>query len=218
MRGRSHSGASAYSCLSGQQSPVMLGWFVWTKNLLAFRASRLSLWAPALTALAVVALAGCGGGLPAGVVARVGRLSITKTEYDHAMAIVAVRDARPNQSASSVRELELSQLAKILKESVLQIPVPPDYTACVARWHAIATQPVHPRPPPRELQTKCAEEYKALQGQALGSLIISEWTLAEAAGQGISVKQGEVEHQLHVSEQKQYHSEAEFQKYLAATG
>ena len=80
--------------------------------------------AAALCAVLVsgIALSACGNSIPGNAVARVGDFSITKKDFDHWMQVAANSSAgaAPGQPAST------------------QVPVPPDFTACITQKRATA--------------------------------------------------------------------------------
>lgn len=157
-------------------------------------------WALITVVLSLVVLTGCGSSdgpsLPKNVVARVGHIRITKAEYDHAMSVVVNADAKVGQTAGSITAIELGKLARRLKQSRLVLPVPPSYKSCIARWRQVGPEKGQPKPSTSDLKTLCEREYQALQQQALEPLIVTDWNLAEADEQGISVSEAQVHEQL----------------------
>jgi hypothetical protein len=185
-----------------------------------------------LAALAVVvvliAVGGCGGGradpkrgqgdvLTRGsadfaghVIARVGRVAITKPELDHWMATLAGGDFY----GFSGRAVP----ARLVSE-------PPDYAACVASLRraaakaqsgGVGTEGAASQGPMRLLE-KCHELYVALRLQATAYLVEGRWTIAVAAALGVRASEAEVESKLRQIKAREYPGPGEFQRYLASS-
>jgi foldase protein PrsA len=132
---------------------------------------RLTRTIPALGAavLVAVALSACGGSsLPGNAVAKVGGTPITKTTFDHWIAIAAAS----------------SQQTTTTKPAV---PVPPNYTACIAQERALSAQPAQGQAAPTdaELKQECVSEYNSFKSEVLEYLITADWVLMESKDQGI---------------------------------
>jgi hypothetical protein len=159
--------------------------------------------------LAAALLAGCGSSgpnLPKNIVVEVGNLKITKAEDEQALSVAAIYDARSRLDEPSIAAFELADLAKELKEPRLIVPIPPKYTACIARVREHGAKPPHgtPRPSTAEVRRFCEKIYLELQEEALGPLIIADWDLAEASQDGITVSEAQVHEQL----EKELHSQS----------
>ena len=105
-------------------------------------------------------------------------------------------------------------------ESRQEVPVPPEYTACVKHQaklpsksgkHAASLSS-------SELKAQCATRYEDLKQQALQSIISSEWIVGEASDSGLPISESEVEHQLAQTVKSQFKSQAEFRRYLKKSG
>jgi foldase protein PrsA len=153
---------------------------------------------------ATVGLAACGGGVPSGSVAQVGETPITKATFEHWINIAASSSASatPGSTAKPV------------------IPVPPDYTACIAHLEATAPKPAkgQSKPTAAELKTECEQQYTSLKQETLGYLIQSNWLLGVAKEQGVSVSDHEVEKEFDTEKKAQFPQESKFNAFLAKTG
>src|SRR5664279_1448770 len=99
------------------------------------------------------------------------------------------------------------------------IPVPPEYTACIATAKA-ASKPAKGQSAPTEaaLKAQCAQRYKSLQQEVLGFLISSSWVLGEAKALGVKLTDAEVKKQFEKIKSQQFPKAAEFEKFLATSG
>jgi foldase protein PrsA len=148
---------------------------------------------------AIVAFAACGG-IPGDAVVSVDGKSITKDTFNHWMSVA---------SASS----SASAGAKPV------VPVPPNYTACIAQAAAAAKATKGAKTPSqKELKSQCATQYKSLQSEVLGFLISSSWVLGEAGSLGVKVSDKEVKKQFEKIKTQQFPKAAEFQKFLSTSG
>jgi foldase protein PrsA len=145
-------------------------------------------------------LSACGGGLPSDAVVQVSGTSITNAAFNHWMEVAAT-STTTGTGGKPV------------------LPVPPDYTACIAHLAAIApatkgqTAPTH-----AQLKSQCATQYKSLQQEVLGFLITSQWVLAEAKALGVNVSDAEVRKQFLSIKSQQFPKAADFEKFLASSG
>ena len=100
------------------------------------------------------------------------------------------------------------------------IPVPPDYTACIAHLEATAPKPAkgQAKPTSAQLKSECEQQYKSLQQEVLGFLISSSWVLGEAESLGVKVSDAEVKKEFEKIKNEQFPKAAEFQKFLATSG
>lgn len=155
---------------------------------------------------ALVGLAACGGSsVPGNAVAQVGETAITKAAFEHWMAIAASSSsaATPGQTAPKP-----------------VVPVPPDYTACIAHLEATAPKPAkgQPKPTSTQLKAQCEQQYKSLQQEVMGFLLSSAWVLGEAESQGVKVNDAEVRKQFEQIKNQQFPKAEEFKKFLASSG
>jgi parvulin-like peptidyl-prolyl isomerase len=156
---------------------------------------------PALGAVlfALVGLSACGG-IPGDAVVSVDGNSITKTTFNHWMNVAAASSATTAGSKPV-------------------IPVPPNYTACIASLKA-AAKPAKGQTPPTEaaLKSQCAQQYKSLQQEVLGFLISSNWVIGEAKSLGVKISDAEVKKQFEKIKSQQFPKAAEFEKFLKTSG
>jgi foldase protein PrsA len=149
-------------------------------------------------------LASCGGGVPGNAVAKVGPYVVSKTLFNHWMQIAADSSAGqvPGQSATT------------------QVPVPPDFTACIASKRATAPKPAAGQPQPSAVQFKaqCLQEYQGLRDQVMQFLISSDWIQGESADQGIKVTAADAQKQLATIKAQQFPTPADFAKFLSTSG
>jgi foldase protein PrsA len=147
----------------------------------------------------VVGLAACGGGVPGNAVVNVeGSQPITKAAFAHWLNVAA--------SAGGAEKPA--------------VPVPPDYTACVAKLKAASatTAKGQKTPTEAELKKQCETQYKSLQQEVLGFLTSSAWVLGEAKSLGVKLSDKEVREQFLKIKREQFKKPAEFEKFLATSG
>ena len=156
---------------------------------------------PALGAVlfALVGLSACGG-IPGDAVVSVDGNSITKSTFNHWMGVAAASSATTAGAKPA-------------------IPVPPNYTACIASAKA-AAKPAKGQSPPTEaaLKSQCAQQYKSLQQEVLGFLISSNWVIGEAKSLGVKISDKEVKKQFEKIKSQQFPKAAEFEKFLKTSG
>jgi foldase protein PrsA len=107
-----------------------------------------------------VVLSACGSDIPGNAVVQIGDASITTKALDHWLAIA--NDT--NQASTGV--------------AAPPLPLPPDYTACVAKQVGSAAATA---------KALCAQSYQALVNQILPFLIQTIWIQGEAADRGVKV-------------------------------
>jgi foldase protein PrsA len=150
---------------------------------------------------AVIGLSACGGGIPGNAVVQVNGSPITKTTFDHWLAVAA------SSSAGSAGSKPV-------------VPEPPNYTACIAHLAATSAKPVKGQASPStaQLKSQCVSQYKALQQEVLGFLISSEWVLGEASALGVKLSDADVKKQFERIKTQQFPKAAQFEKFLASSG
>lgn len=149
---------------------------------------------------ALLGLTACGG-IPSDAVVQVGGGStITKEAFNHWMGVAGSSGAATGEKSP--------------------LPVPPEYTACIAHFRAIEGKPEkgQKQQSTAQLKTQCEEQYKSLQQEVLGFLISSSWVLAEANSLGVHVSDKEVQDQFLKIKDEQFPKGAEFEKFLATSG
>jgi foldase protein PrsA len=169
--------------------------------------SKTSRFIPALGAVffASLALAACGSsGIPSNAVVQVGSNPITKTTFEHWLSVA---------SASSA-----TTTGKTAAKPV--IPVPPNYTECIAHLEATAAKPAkgQAKPTSAQLKSQCEQQYTSLKQEVLGFLISSEWVIGEASNLGVKVSDAEVKKEFEKIKTQQFPKAAEFEKFLATSG
>jgi foldase protein PrsA len=167
---------------------------------------RISALGAFLVALAV-ALAACGGdSIPGNSVVKVGDDTITNAEFDHWLKVAAISSAGATQPGQD--------------QAAATVPDAPNFTKCIAEKKAAAPKPAKGQPKPTDAQfkTQCQQEYDSLKQQVLQFLISSEWIQGEAADQGITVSDKEVEKQFEQTKKQSFPKEKDFQKFLKTSG
>jgi len=157
----------------------------------------------ALTVPASAAV-GDGASVPGDAVAIVGEAPISNDEFAHWMTV-----------AATSREVSID--APITG----MVPVPPDFTECVAA--ATAALPEKPpkgktTPTAAQLKVRCRQEYEELRDQVLQFLISGRWILGEAASQGIALTDQQVQAEFIKQKKQSYPKEADFRKFLKRSG
>ena len=150
----------------------------------------------------VVGVSACGG-IPGDAVVSVGGTPITKSQFNHWMAIAAAGSAasEPGKTASKP-----------------PVPEPPDFTACIAHLEATAAKTAKSKPNPALYKTQCEQQYTAYKQEVLNFLISSQWVISEAAEQGVSVSEAEVKKQFDTLKSQQFPKESAYHEFLAHTG
>jgi foldase protein PrsA len=151
-------------------------------------------------AVAAIAATGCGDDVPSGAVAKVGDEVITKSEFDHFLAITARQQSQGVPGAAAT------------------VPDAPDFKRCVAEK---AKQPVPQgaaKPQPDALKKQCQEEYDSLKDQTMQFLIQAEWLLQEAEDRGVKTTDAEVRKRLDDEKKQAFPKEKDYQDYLKQTG
>jgi foldase protein PrsA len=161
------------------------------------KAVRLTLALAALLAPAAL-VAGCGG-VPGNAVAEVDGNAIEKTAYDHWIN-VAAKSSGQGANAS--------------------VPVPPDFTQCIANKRKTTPKPAkgQPKVTDDQLKTQCKQEYEQLRNQVLQLLISFQWLEGEAKAQGITVSDAEVKKSFDAQKKQSFPKDADYQKFLKDSG
>jgi foldase protein PrsA len=160
---------------------------------------------PALGAVffAAIALAACGGGsgVPSNAVASIDGTPISKTTFN---PWIVVASASTQQSATT-------------KPAV---PVPPDYTACIAQYRALEAKPAKGQKAPTTgaLKEECVTEYDSLKTQVMEFLISANWVLKEASNLGIKQSDASVVKAFDVVKKTQFPTTAAYKSFLTESG
>jgi foldase protein PrsA len=163
----------------------------------------------AATIACVGLVSACGGtGIPADAVATVDGSPITKAALYHWIGITVNSRQAPG--------------SKITRQPV---PIPPDFTACIAFHRATDAKPGPGRPsiPTASLKTECQAAYTGALTPVMAFLITTDWFEGEAAAEGIKVSTATVRAQLSQDEaatvaQGTTPTAAALEQYLAAIG
>ena len=141
-------------------------------------------------------IAGCGG-VPGNAVAEVDGTAIEKDTYDHWLG-VAAKSGGPDA----------------------KVPVPPDYTDCIAQAKKTAAKPAEGQPKQTDADYKkqCEQQYNQLRDQVLGLLISFEWIEREAEDQGIKVTDAEVKKSFDEQKKQSFQKTADYEKFLKDSG
>jgi foldase protein PrsA len=142
-------------------------------------------------------VAGCGGGVPGNAVAEVDGTAIEKDTYNHWLN-VAAKSSGPDA----------------------KVPVPPDYTDCIAQAKKAAAKPAkgQPKQTDADYKKQCEQQYNQLRDQVLGLLISFEWIEREAEDQGIKVTDAEVKKSFDEQKKQSFPKTADYEKFLKDSG
>jgi foldase protein PrsA len=163
---------------------------------------------PVLLSVLVVpalALAACGDNVPGDSVAKVDDTTIKKATFDHWMQIAAISSQGAAAGANAPKP---------------QIPVPPDYTACVANKKKTAPKPAkgQPQPSDADYKAQCKQEYEGLRDQVMQLLIQNEWVSGEAEQQDIKISDAEVKKAFDQQKKQSFPKEKDYQEFLKSSG
>jgi foldase protein PrsA len=154
------------------------------------------------------AVTACGGdSVPGNAVVRVGDGSIKRDTFDRWLNIAAI-------SSQGAANPESKTPPKV------EVPKPPEFTACVAKKTKEAPKPAkgQPKPTAAGFKTQCKQEYEGLRDQVLQFLISSEWIQGEAADQDVKVSDDEVKKQFDKTKKQSFPKEKDFQAFLKTSG
>ncbi|HSZ05035.1 MAG TPA: hypothetical protein VK778_07530 [Solirubrobacteraceae bacterium] len=193
------------------------------------------------TAIATVALAGCGSTGGAGdAVAVVAGTPITKAALRHWTAVKLAIDyeANPRKPLPSGVVYEpsdyapciahLRALARAAAEraasgftvNVVRLPASAKNPKGRLSFVKRATKPAKPGPIPTsaQLERECAEHYRSVEMGMLNVLIGFQWELQEGKADGVSPSEAEVREEYARYSRKQFPNRGEQQRHLADTG
>lgn len=159
--------------------------------------------------VSVGALAACGDdNVPGDSVVRVGDATIKTSTFDHWLRVAAISSAGQTQPAANG------------KAPAVNIPKPPDFTACVANKKKTAPKPAKGQPNITDAQYKaqCKQEYEGLRDQVLQFLISAQWIQGEAGDQSVKVTDKEVQKQFQTTKKQSFPKEADFTNFLKTSG
>ncbi len=149
---------------------------------------------------ALVGISACGG-IPGDAVVQINGTPITKTAFDHWMAVAAASSSAGTTEKPTV-------------------PEPPNYTTCVAHLAKTAPKPAKGQSAPttKQLKSECAQQYKSLQTEVLGFLISSQWVIGEASSLNVNVTDAQVKKEFTKIKSAQFPKGSEFEKFLSTSG
>jgi foldase protein PrsA len=157
--------------------------------------------------VAVVGLAACGGGgVPSDAVAKVEGTPITNAAFKHWVQVAAISSSTG----------QLNQVKAVA-------PEPPNYEACIARFTALAEKELKAKsikqiPTKAKLKEVCEQQYKTLKQEVMSFLLSSQWVIGEANRLGIKLSDAEVKKQFLKIKSQQFPRQAEFEKFINASG
>ena len=144
-------------------------------------------------------LAGCGeGGIPGNAVAEVDGTAIEKQDFEHWLNVGAKASGQPDA----------------------KVPVPPEYTECIAAAKKAAAKPAEgqPKQTDADYKAQCKQQYEQLREQMMGLLISFEWIEREAKDQGVKVTDAEVKKSFEEQKKQSFPKDADYQKFLKDSG
>lgn len=150
-----------------------------------------------LAGLLLVATTSCGKAQPDATAVRVGSHPIAVATVRHWMSVLAGKGSN-------------------LHEPGPQVPVPPEYKACIALQRTGQPSSATSEAPPtaRQLKAFCDFEYRRFRLKALYLLISYQWVTGEAAELGVKVDKNELHRQLTTYEHALAPSQAAFRQVL----
>jgi foldase protein PrsA len=157
-----------------------------------------ALLAPGAVFFALV-LSACGDSVPEGDVVNVDGTTIAQTTFDRWVKIAGNSAAQGGQSA---------------------VPVPPDYTKCIANLKANAPKPVkgQPKPTDKQYKAQCEAQYNQLKDQVMTFLIRAQWLESEADKLGITVSEKDVQKSFDEARKQAFPKTKDFEKFLKQSG
>jgi parvulin-like peptidyl-prolyl isomerase len=149
---------------------------------------------------AIVVLGGCGGGSKNAATGTSSVASTTTATTPEAKSS-ELPDSEPNAVVARVAGQPITKatfarrFAHYVRFEHLAgaVPVPPEFTACIA--HAEATYvpaTVGAKPSREKLKSECRQQYETLVGDALNPLISQLWIIGGAAEEGVSLSEAEL--------------------------
>ncbi len=147
---------------------------------------------------AVVTVTGCGGGVPGNSVAKVQDTAITNAAFNHWMEIAVFSTAGKTNAQKPV------------------LPVPPKYTACIAREKELLKQEKPAKTPTEaELKKRCETTYNNFKTEVMSFLLSSQWVLGEGKALNIKLTDAEVKKQFLKIKSQQFPKQSEFNEFVS---
>jgi foldase protein PrsA len=147
----------------------------------------------------VAALSACGSSVPSGDIAQVGSAAVTKAQFNHWM--VVANDSNYINAGTAAPPL----------------PVPPDYSACIAHDLAAAATSAS-KPTANQVKAECAAQYNALTQTVVAYLVQAIWIQGEAAQLGVHVGEASVMKTFASQRKSEFATTAKFNHFLALSG
>jgi foldase protein PrsA len=151
-----------------------------------------------VAALAGLAIAGCGSGVPGNAVVDVAGNPITTQAFKHWLYVYAVFQSSQSPGTPVI------------------IPDAPNFTGCVANLRRLV--PPTQKITDATLKSDCNNGYKQLRDMTLDNLIREYWYQAYAASKHVTVTNAEVNNVFQSAKKQQFTSDAQFQNYLVQSG
>jgi foldase protein PrsA len=152
----------------------------------------------------VFVLSACGGGgVPGNAVVKIGGDTIKTREFDHWLQVAATTQQQQTGATGKA-----------------QIPVPPDFKACIAQLKATAPKPAKGQPTPTDASYKaqCQQQYDGLRNQVLQFLISSAWIEGESYDNGVKISDGAVKKEFDKQRQQSFPKDADYLNFLKTSG
>jgi foldase protein PrsA len=149
-------------------------------------------------------LSACGGGgVPGNAVVKIGSDPIKTAEFDHWLKVAATTQQQSTGATGAA-----------------QVPVPPDFKACIAQKKKTATKPAKGTPTPTDATYKaqCQQEYAGLRDQVLQFLISSAWIEGESQDQGVKVSDATVKKDFDKQRLQSFPKDADYAAFLKSSG
>jgi foldase protein PrsA len=164
------------------------------------RGARIIVALLALLALVAV-VAGCGGGVPADSVARVGGSSIKKASFEHWLGVASASAQQGGAGPAAV-------------------PDPPTYQKCIAAQRKALPTPAkgQPKVTDAQLKSQCEQQYSMLRDQVVQFLISAQWIEGQAKDMGIKLSDADVKKEFDKQKKQSFPKEADFQRFLKQSG
>ncbi len=146
-----------------------------------------------------VAVGACGSGVPSDAVATVGSAHVLDTQVAH--WLIVANDSSYVGTGTAAPP----------------VPLPPDYTACVANERASASSAAA-SDDTSALKEECAARYKQLIQTVLELLVQAIWIQGEAYDRGAHVSTATVDKTYNTERKKEFPTTSSLDTYLAESG
>jgi foldase protein PrsA len=160
---------------------------------------------PALGAVffAIVAISGCGGGVPSNSVAKVQDTGISNDAFKHWLGIAVYSTAGKTNAG--------------VNAASVVVPDPPLYKNCIARQKVIAEREEkaeHKKTTEAELKKRCEAAYNNFKTEVMSFLLSSQWVLGEGKAMNVKLTDDEVKKQFLKIKAQQFPKQSEFNEFL----